>query len=109
MFSSSAITCGTPSVDASGGMKASTVMLIDGTVGMYAGADIWVDGVDDGMDSAAAYAAITSLPMRSRYIWCHALANGSMVVMSAIKILDSRVILANDSYVASFMAFLTPV
>jgi hypothetical protein len=61
------------------------------------------------MDAAAACAATTSLPIRSRYILCHTLTNGSMVAMSAIKILYSSVILAIESCVASFMAFMMSV
>jgi hypothetical protein len=52
-----------------------------------AGIDMNVDGA--GGDADAARAAITSWPMRSRYISCHARANGSIFSMSAIKILDS--------------------
>jgi hypothetical protein len=64
-------------------------MSVDVVVGMYDGACMWVDGVDATMDAAVACATITSLPMRSRYIACHALANGSMLTMYVIKILDS--------------------
>jgi hypothetical protein len=52
-----------------------------------AGGGVDVDGA--GGDADAARAASTTWPMRSRYISCHARANGSIFSMSAIKILDS--------------------
>jgi hypothetical protein len=46
-------------------------------------------------DAADAWAVNTLLLMRSWYIPCHALADGSMPDMSAIKIFASCIILAN--------------
>lgn len=54
-----------------------------------AGADMDGAGEDAREDANAARAAITSWPMRSRYISCHARAKGSIFSMSAIKIFDS--------------------
>lgn len=51
--------------------------------------DAGVDMDGAGGDADAARAAITSWPMRSRYISCHARAKGSIFSMSAIKIFDS--------------------
>jgi hypothetical protein len=70
-------------------MGAGAAMLVDVDVGMYTGAGRCIDGVDATMDAAAACVTITSLPMRSRYISRHTLANRSMLAMSAIKIFDS--------------------
>jgi hypothetical protein len=90
--SSLAISCGTS---------------IAGTDSTGAGGSMNVVGADAVTDAAAAAcAAITSLLMRSRYISCHALSNGSMAAMSTIKILDFRVILANENCVVSFVAFI---
>jgi hypothetical protein len=52
-----------------------------------AGGDMNANGA--GGDADAARAAITSWPMRSRYISCHTRAKGSIFSMSIIKILDS--------------------
>jgi hypothetical protein len=78
-------------MDAGGGMEDGADMYVDVAVSIYAGVSIgmdvsigmYVDGADAAMDTAAACASITSLPVRSRYISCHALAT------SAIKIFDS--------------------
>jgi hypothetical protein len=69
--SSSAITYGTSLVDAGGGMGAGATILVDVDVGMYAGVGRCIDGADAAMDAAAACVAMTSLPMRSRYISSH--------------------------------------
>ena len=54
----------------------------------------------------SACAAITSLPILSRYSSCHALANGSIFSKSAIKICASWVILAKERCVALFAALM---
>jgi hypothetical protein len=67
-------------------MGAGAAMLVDVDVVMYAGAGRCIDGAEA---AAAGCVAITSLPIRSWYISSHTLANGSMLIMSTIKIFDS--------------------
>jgi hypothetical protein len=55
-----------------------------------------------------AWAANTSVLMRSQYFSCHTLAKGSMSYLSAIKILASCDILVKEMFDASFMAFIMP-
>jgi hypothetical protein len=63
--------------------------------------DIVGIGVIVATAAAAAWAAMTYLPMRSRYILYHALANRYMVAMFAIQILASSFILANATLLDS--------
>jgi hypothetical protein len=69
-----------------------------------------VADVDAAMDASAdmAWAANTSVLMRSQYFSCHTLAKGSMSYLSAIKILASCDILVKEMFDASFMAFIMP-